>query len=146
MLKKTIKYTDYNGTERIEDFYFNLNQTDVLELEAKTPGGLENYLTRIRNAVDISEIYDFLMTLIKKSYGVKSDDGRTIKKTDEIFDNFKSSAAFDPFIMEFVENPASFADFIAGIYPAMDAEAKKELERRKEELKKEIEAIKQGDA
>ena len=28
MIKKTITYTDYNGTERTEDFYFNLNAGD----------------------------------------------------------------------------------------------------------------------
>lgn len=142
MLVKTIKYEDYNGNERIEDFYFNLNQSDILELEAKTPGGLENYLKRIKNAVAISEIYDFLMLLIKKSYGIKSDDGKTIKKSDEIFDDFKSSAAFDVFLMEFIENPASFADFMAGIYPKMDEAAKKELERQKAEIQKQINEVK----
>ena len=31
MIKKTIKYVDYNGTERSEDFYFNLNKAEVEE-------------------------------------------------------------------------------------------------------------------
>ena len=32
MLKKTIKYTDYNGIEREEDFYFNLNKAELTEM------------------------------------------------------------------------------------------------------------------
>ena len=144
MLKKEIKYTDYNGNERIEDFYFNLNTTELAELEIMTPGGLDNYLKRIRNAADISEIYSFLITIIKKSYGIKSDDGRSFKKNDEIFDNFKSSAAYDAFMMEFYENPPAFADFLAGIYPSMSDEGKKALEEQKKEMIKEMEKMKEN--
>lgn len=39
MLKKTIAYTDYNGTTRKEDFYFNLTQAEVTELEVSVEGG-----------------------------------------------------------------------------------------------------------
>ena len=30
MLKKTITYTDYDGVERKEDFYFNLNKAELI--------------------------------------------------------------------------------------------------------------------
>ena len=33
MLKKTITYTDYNGSERTEDFYFNLSKAEIMEME-----------------------------------------------------------------------------------------------------------------
>ena len=39
MLKKTVTYTDYNGTERTEDFYFNLSKAEVIEMETTTAGG-----------------------------------------------------------------------------------------------------------
>ena len=29
MFKQTIKYTDYNGVERTEDFYFNLSKNTI---------------------------------------------------------------------------------------------------------------------
>ena len=143
MLKKEIKYTDYNGNERIEDFYFNLNTTELAELEIKTPGGMDNYIKKIRNAANISEIYDFFMTIIEKSYGEKSDDGRAFKKSKEIFENFKYSAAFDPFLMEFYENPPAFADFIVGIYPSMTAEGKKALEAEKEKMIQDMNKMKE---
>lgn len=40
MLKKTITYTDYNGNERKEDFYFNLNKAEIMRMEMSTRGGL----------------------------------------------------------------------------------------------------------
>ena len=43
MLKKTITYTDYNGTTRKEDFYFNLTQAEVTELEAVSYTHLDVY-------------------------------------------------------------------------------------------------------
>ena len=40
MLKKTITYPDYNGGSRTEDFYFNLTQAEVTEMELSVDGGL----------------------------------------------------------------------------------------------------------
>lgn len=39
MYKKTITYTDYNGVERKEDFYFNLNRAELTKLELSKDGG-----------------------------------------------------------------------------------------------------------
>ena len=47
MVKKTIKYSDYNGNEREEDFYFNLSKVELLEMEMSTEGGLENKIKKI---------------------------------------------------------------------------------------------------
>ena len=40
MLKKTIQFQDFNGNSRTEDFYFNLTQAEVTELELSVDGGL----------------------------------------------------------------------------------------------------------
>ena len=38
MLRKTIKYTDYNGVEREEDYLFNLSKiVGILNLGSRTP-------------------------------------------------------------------------------------------------------------
>ena len=39
MLKYPITYTDYNNVIRTEDFYFNLNKAEVMEMELGTTGG-----------------------------------------------------------------------------------------------------------
>jgi hypothetical protein len=33
MLRKVIKYTDYNGNEREETFLFNLDESELMEME-----------------------------------------------------------------------------------------------------------------
>ena len=47
MLKKSIKYTDYNGVERVEDFYFNLSKAEVAEMELSVDGGMSAMLEKI---------------------------------------------------------------------------------------------------
>ena len=60
MLKKTIKYTDFNDNEITEDFYFNLNKAELLEMESKSNGGLKNKIERLINVRDVSAIMDNL--------------------------------------------------------------------------------------
>ena len=56
MLKKTIAYTDYNGNTRKEDFYFNLTQAEVTELEVSVEGGLVEMINRIVAAQAADEL------------------------------------------------------------------------------------------
>ena len=52
MLKKTMTYTDYNGTERTEDFYFNLSKAELMEMELSTAGGLAEMIQGVISAQD----------------------------------------------------------------------------------------------
>ena len=61
MLKKTITYVDYDGSERTEDFYFNLSKAEVMEMEMSTSGGLAEMITRIVAAQDNPSIIRVLM-------------------------------------------------------------------------------------
>ena len=56
MLKKNITYTDFNGMERSEDFYFNLTKAEVMEMEMSTVGGLSEMIQRIIAAQDTPSI------------------------------------------------------------------------------------------
>lgn len=40
MLKKTISYTDYDGNQRTEDFYFNLSMAELTEMQMGVEGGM----------------------------------------------------------------------------------------------------------
>ena len=76
MLKKNIKYVDYDGNDRAEDFYFNLNKAEVIELQLGTVGGLTKTLEKIVQEKDVSRIIEYFKTIILKAYGEKSADGR----------------------------------------------------------------------
>ena len=56
MIKKTVTYTDYNGLERTENFYFNLSKAEVLEMEMSTAGGMAESIQKIIDAKDTPAI------------------------------------------------------------------------------------------
>ena len=80
MFKKTITYTDYDGNERTEDFYFNLTKAELLDMEMSTEGGLEKMINKIISTKDTVKIIAVFKDLIAKSYGEKSADGKRFIK------------------------------------------------------------------
>ena len=75
MIKKVIKYTDYNGTERTMEAYFNLNKAEIMKMEMSTAGGLAEKINKIVEAQDAPSIIAVFEDLIQRSYGVKTPDG-----------------------------------------------------------------------
>lgn len=117
MLKKTITYTDFNGQTRTEDFYFNLSKSEIILLETTTPGGYTAMLQRIVDSKDNIELMKVFTDLIKRSYGVKSEDGKRFVKSEQALEDFVNSAAFDEMFTEFFTSDAAAADFAKGILP-----------------------------
>ena len=118
MLKKTIKYTDYNGVERTEDFYFNLNKAEIMEMQLTTVGGLDAYLKKIISAQDMPTLMRIFKDLVLKSYGVKSDDGRRFIKNEKLREEFEQTEAYSILYMELSTDADSAAAFVNGIIPA----------------------------
>jgi hypothetical protein len=119
MRKETIKYKDFDGTEREETFYFNLTRAECVELHSKTPGGLGSILEKIVKANDTGVIYATFEDLLGRSYGVKSDDGRRLikGKDQEYFVAFKESLAYDELICKLISVPGYAADFFNAVIP-----------------------------
>ena len=69
--------------ETAEDFYFNLNKAEIMEMQLTTVGGLDAYLKKIISAQDMPTLMRIFKDLILKSYGVKSDDGRRFIKNEK---------------------------------------------------------------
>lgn len=118
MIKKTITYTDYNGVERKEDFYFNLTKAEVMEMEMSTKGGLAEMINRIIAAQDQPAIIKIFKDLIIKAYGVKSADGKRFMKSQEIIDEFVQTEAFSQLFMELATDADAAGKFVNGIVPA----------------------------
>ena len=126
MLKKTIKYTDYNGTDREETFYFNLTKAEIMEMEMGTVGGFAEMVQNIVNAQDTPSLIKIFKDLILRSYGEKSPDGRRIIKSDEISAAFAQTEAYSELFMELATDADKAAEFVNGIVPGdIAAEAKK---------------------
>ena len=118
MLKKSIKYTDYNGVERTEDFYFNLSKAELMEMEMSTAGGLAETITKIVAAQDQPAIIKLFKELILKAYGEKSADGKRFVKSDEIAAAFSQTEAYSELFMELSTDSDKAAEFVNKIVPA----------------------------
>lgn len=117
MLKKTIKYKDFNGNEREEDFYFNLMQSEIAELELSTAGGFTESIQKIIQTQDGPEIIKQFKKIILKSYGEKSADGKRFIKSDELSEAFSQTNAYSELFMELATDDEAASAFINGIVP-----------------------------
>lgn len=120
MYKKTIKYTDYNGVEREEDFYFNLSQAEIAEMELSTAGGLNEYIQKIVKADNRPELVRLFKELILKAYGEKSDDGkRFIKRQNgrDLSEDFEQTEAYSVLFMQLASDADAASEFVNGLAP-----------------------------
>ena len=126
MLKKTITYTDYDGMARTEDFWFNLSKTELTKLDAELPGGVLGVLRKIIDKKDRKALVDFIETLILRSYGEKTLDGKRFVKTPDMAEEFMQTPAYDELFMSILSDTDSQTSFINGVIPQSMA---KEIEQ-----------------
>ena len=117
MLKKIITYTDYNGVERTEPFYFNLSKAELMEMELGVTGGMTEMLDKIIAAKDAPSLMKTFKEMIMKSYGIKSDDGKRLIKSEDLSIAFTQTEAYSVLFMELITDDKAAADFVNGIIP-----------------------------
>lgn len=117
MLKKTIKYVDFDGNEREEDFHFNLTKAELIEMDLSEKGGLQKTIQAIVQTKDTPRIFALFKEIILKAYGEKSLDGKRFVKNAEIRDGFEQTEAYSVLLMELLSDPDKAANFINGIIP-----------------------------
>lgn len=122
MLKKSIKYTDYNGVDREETFYFNLTKAEIMEMELSTVGGLSETIEKIVAAQDTPALVKLFKELILDAYGEKSADGKKFVKVDEnghrLANAFAQTEAYSNLFMELATDAEAASAFVNGIIPA----------------------------
>lgn len=117
MIKQTIKYTDYDGIERTEDFWFNLNKAEIMEMELTTVGGMQKMLERIVAEQDSKRIVEIFKDIILRSYGQKSPDGKRFIKNKELTDAFVQTEAYSELFMLLATDAEAATKFINGVVP-----------------------------
>lgn len=122
MLKKTITYVDYNGTERSEDFYFNLSKAEITEMEMGVTGGFSVMIQSIISADDTPSIIKTFKKIILKAYGEKSPDGKRFMKVNDegkpLSIAFSQTEAYSQLFMELATDADAAANFVNGIVPS----------------------------
>lgn len=126
MIKKTIKYTDYNGVVKSEPFYFNLNKLELVKLNAGATGGLEESMKKIIETEDMASIIEVIEDIIQKSYGVKTADGKFLKRKEDL-EAFMATDAYTELFMELASNSTAASEFFNGIVPS---EVSKQMDKQ----------------
>ena len=117
MVVEKIKYTDFNGLEREEEFMFNLTEAEITEMELTTDGGLSDSIKKIIAAQDTPQIIKIFKMLLLKSYGEKSADGRRFVKSDKLSEEFAQTNAYSQLFMKLATDDKAAVAFINGIMP-----------------------------
>ena len=130
MIKWPITYTDYNGDTRTEDFYFNLNKAEVMEMNFQANGSYGEYLQRIVNLQDTRRIGEEFKNLILKSYGEKSDDGRRFIKSKELSEAFSQTEAYSELYIQLATEEGCAKKFVEGVLPKVDSDSNPSVENR----------------
>lgn len=130
MLTKTVKYKDFDGNERIENLQFHLSKVELIEMSLDLPDGVSEAIGNDPNNIDETAamriletlggkgVLDFIKKLLLKSYGIKSADGRSFEKSEELSRKFSQTLAFDELVMELMSNEELAANFVNSIIPA----------------------------
>lgn len=135
MLKKTIKYTDFDGNVVSDDYYFNLTKAEVAEMEVSAStldsdgtvsGGMQKLLDDVVKSGSGKRIIEVFKEILSKSYGVKSPDGKRFIKSPELFNEFTQTAAYSEFFIELLTEPEAAANFVQAIMP-VDVETPKPI-------------------
>lgn len=119
MLKREITYTDYSDPpqEVTEIFYFNISQLDIISMEVEHKEGLEKFFDNIMKNGDRKEIFELFKELVLVGYGVRSEDGKHFEKSDELRNQFASSAAYEQLCFELMTSETAMGEFIIGSLP-----------------------------
>lgn len=118
MLTKEISYTDLNGNQRTDTYYFNLTKAELIEYDSSFEDGVLNYLTFLTKNGDKmkGKLVLAFKDLILRSYGEKTVNGRFVK-SEELREAFAASEAYSELFMEITSSEEAAANFINAIIP-----------------------------
>lgn len=121
MLKKNIKYEDYNGETRSEDFFFHFSEAELAEMSLSYEGGVNAYINRIINTHNTVELAKLFKKLILDAVGERSDDGKRFIKVRpngvRVADEFYQTEAFSVLYMSLLQDETEAAAFIKECLP-----------------------------
>lgn len=149
MRKETIRFTDYYGEDRTEDFYFNIDEGELVHMELSQEGGMDNFIEKIINERDRKKMVDLMCDLIEKSYGVRTLDGG-FDKSPEHFKKFKSLPAYSKLFTKLATDADYAALFVRDVMPKPDENDgisdrnKSAVEQAKEAARAKLQAINGG--
>ncbi len=118
MIKQTVTYIDYDGTQRTEDKYFHMTKRELIKWETESgSGGMDKFIEKIIETEDRKTLIEMFDDLILRAYGEKSIDGRSFVKTPELRKEFEDSACYDQLFMDLIQDTDKLTTFVNGLIP-----------------------------
>lgn len=115
MIVKTVTYTDFNGNERTESFWFHLSRPELTEMLLGIDNNIETYIKTIIKSENYYELVKIFKKLLLEAYGEKSEDGRRFIKLPEKTKEFSESEAYSVLFTELAKNEEKASEFINGL-------------------------------
>lgn len=143
MLSQTVSYVDFNGNQQNDVLYFHLSEMEWLDIDMNMEGG--DFKSVIEKAVreeDNRTMFNLFKTLVNKSYGRKSEDGRRFIKNEELLSEFRDTEAYNSFFVDLMSDVNKAAAFFNGLMPQKLIE--KLGDKTPEEIRKQSEELMQG--
>lgn len=129
MIKKAIKYKDYDGNDVEKEFWFNLDAGEIALLELSKKDGLSEWLKTAQENEDSTVVGPAFEKIVLTAVGRR--EGDKFKKDAEAYDDLRWTGAYSALIMWMLTNPLEAADFVNGMMPS---EAQQALKDSKGEL------------
>lgn len=117
MLKREIKYEDFNGDQTTGIFYFNISKPELIEMEVEYEGGFGRMIQKVIETKDNKELIKQFKEIVLRAYGEKSEDGKRFIKSEELSKEFSQTAAYEVLFMELATNDEAAATFLKGVLP-----------------------------
>lgn len=135
MYKRTFKYADFDGNDRVEEAFFHLTEAEVMMWITTNKGyTLDKLILELTRSGDVKRIMEIFEDLILRSYGQKSLDGRRFIKSKELSEEFKQTEMYSKLFMELVNDSAKSAEFVNAILPKNLAQDVDKVLKEKENL------------
>lgn len=115
MIVKTVTYTDFNGNERTESFWFHLSRPELTEMLLGIDNNIETYIKTIIKSENYYELVKIFKKLLLEAYGEKSEDGRRFIKFPEKTKEFSESEAYSVLFTELTTNEEKASEFVNGL-------------------------------
>lgn len=126
MIKKDVAYVDFDGNQETETLWFHISKSNLtdnmLRLQPKFLD-MQQRLSGPKKELKVEEvvmILDLIKEMVRLSYGVRFEkDGKTrFRQTDEVYQDFRDSGAYDALLTGFMENPETGMEFMQAVMPA----------------------------
>lgn len=107
MIKRTIKYINFDGEKVSEEATFHASKTDLLIITTD--------IEKLQETDDMALAFPILKNILVNSYGVRK--GELFVQDEATKDRLRYTPMLDSIIFDLLRNPKDMVKFIVGLLP-----------------------------